>query len=364
MKTRLAIVASCALALVVAGGCGGEKQKVQRNDAGVLVAPLEGTRTKVPRRPIAVATGGGSVWVTSMAGGVLSRVDPRSAKKIGKPLEIDDAPYQMLYAFGKLWVAAFQNDKLFRVDPRTGRVIGHTKVDNRPFGMAAGFGSVWVTSIRGESLRRIDPVSGRPEGRRIELEGLPYKIAAGFGSLWVTDLRDGVVERIDPTSGRRQGRPIRIGGRTCNEAAEARSADEINDVVTDCGAPAAIVAAGRYVWVSNLRGPAVKEGEATDVQVRQGIPNGQVWRIDPETNKIFGGPIPVPVRPLAMAAAGDYLWVIGVETDTLTRIDMRTGRRVGLPIAIGNAPTDVAVGYDRVWVTASKDDRLVSTSAR
>lgn len=359
MKRTPSILICLLLALGLLTGCGGEATKVKRNDAGVLVAPFTGSKTKLPRRPIAVTSGGGSIWVTSMAGGVLSRVNPETGKQVGKPVEIDDAPYQLLYAFGKVWVAAFQNDKLFRVDPDSGKVIGFEKVDNRPFGMAAGFGSLWVTSIRGESIRRVDPASGKPTGPRIALSGTPYKVTTGFGSVWVTNLRDGRVERIDPKTNKVVD-SIRIGGRTCNAAAEARGGDEVNDVVVSCGAPAAIVAAGGYIWVSNLRGPAVQSGEATAVQVKQGIPNGQVWRIDPKTNKAVGAAIPVPVRPLAMASDGKSLWVIGVETDTLTRIDLASAKRVGLPIGIGNAPTDVAVGYDKVWVTDSKDDKLAS----
>lgn len=362
MRRVSLLIAVLAVALLVAG-CGDSETKVKRNDAGVLVAPFNGTKAKMPRRPIAVAAGGGSVWVTSMAGGVLTRVNPETGKKIGKPVTIDDAPYQVLYAFDKVWVAAFQNDKLFQVDPATGKVIKFTKVDNRPFGMAAGFGSLWVTSIRGETIRRIDPATGKPDGPRIPLSGTPYKVAVGFGSVWVTNLRDGVVDRIDPQKNKVVD-SISIGGRSCNAAAEARGGDEINDVVVDCGAPAAVVAAGKYIWVSNLRGPAVKSGDATAVQVRQGIPNGQVWRIDPQTNKVVGKPIPVPVRPLAMAADSKSLWVIGVETDTLTRIDLSTAKRDGLPIGIGNAPTDVAVGYGKVWVPDSKDDKLASLNAR
>lgn len=363
---RLPVTTAVALVLfaaLIAAGCGDDSKQVKRNDAGVYVSAFDGQTTKVPRRPIAVAAGGGSVWVTSMAGGVLTRVDPQTGKKIGKPVTIDDAPYQVIYAFGKVWVTAFQNDKLYRVDPATGRVAGSTKVDNRPFGIAAGFGSLWLTSIRGETLRRISPQTGRPDGPRIKLSGTPYKVATGFGSVWVTDLRDGLVERVDPKTERVLGKPIRIGPRTCNEAAEQRSEDEVNDVVVDCGAPAAILAAGKYIWVSNLRGPAVKKGEATDVQVGQGIPNGQVWRIDPRTNKVVGAPIAVPVRPLAMAGDASSIWVIGVETDTLTRIDTRTGKVDARPIGIGNAPTDVALGYGKVWVPLSKDDRLASLRA-
>lgn len=363
MRRCVALSLALAIAALALAGCGGgDQQKTKRNDAGVLVAPFEGQTTKMPRRPIAVAAGGGSVWVTSMAGGVLTRVNPQTGKKVGKPVEIDDAPYQVLYAFDKVWVAAFQNDKLYRVNPSTGKVIGQTKVDNRPFGMAAGFGSLWVTSIRGETIRRVNPQTGEPDGPRIALSGTPYKVTTGFGSVWVTDLRDGLVDRIDPKTNK-VVQTIRVGGRTCDAAAEQRNEDEVNDVVVSCGAPAAIIAAGKYIWVSNLRGPAVKSGEAKAVQVKQGIPNGQVWRIDPQTNKIVGSPIAVPVRPLAMAGDANSIWVIGVETDTLTRIDTQTGRADQTPIGIGNAPTDVALGYGKVWVPISKDDKLASMSA-
>lgn len=351
----MALVAALAIA-----GCGDSAKKVKRNDAGVLVAPFDGQTTKLARRPIAVAAGGGSVWVTSMAGGVLTKIDPKTGKKDGKPITIDDAPYQVLYAFGKVWVAAFQNDKLFQVDPATKKVIKYTKVGNRPFGMAAGFGSLWVTSIRSESISRVDPSTGEVVGDPIQLDGPPYKVATGFGYVWVTNLRDGTVEKIDPKTDKVVGDPIRIGGRTCNQAAEARSEDEVNDVVVDCGAPAAIIAAGKYIWVSNLRGPAVRTGDATAVQVKQGIPNGQVWRIDPASGKVVGQPIPVPIRPLAMAGNAESVWVIGVETDTLLRIDTKTAKRDVRPIGIGNAPTDVALGYGKVWVPISKDDKLAS----
>lgn len=365
-------LASTVLLLVlfacVISGCGDDEKKVKRNDSGILVAPFDGTTTKVARRPIAVTTGGGAAWVTSMAGGVLTKLNPETTKKDGKPVEIDDAPYQALYAFDRVWVAAFQNDKLFEVDPQTGKVIKSTKTDNRPFGLAAGFGSLWVTSIRNESISRIDPATGRRVGDRIKLSGTPYKVTTGFGSVWVTDVRDGLVDRIDPDTGKVVA-TIRVGGPTCDDVAEEKlrklpeEKRENPIVVTNCGSPAAIIAAGDHIWVSNLRGDPVTKGQATDVQVKQGIPNGQVFRIDPRTNKIDADPIPVPIRPLAMAGDDKSIWVIGVETDSLLRIETQSAKRDELPINIGNAPTDVAIGSGKVWVTISKDDKVAAMSA-
>lgn len=367
-RLKLSSAALCIVALaVMVSGCGGDDKKVKRNDSGILVAPFEGQTTKVARRPIAVTTGADAAWVTSMAGGVLTKLDAETAKKDGKPVEIDDAPYQTLYAFDRVWVAAFQNDKLFQVDPETGKVIKFTKTDNRPFGMAAGFGSLWLTSIRNQTLSRIDPATGKRVGDRIKLSGTPYKVTTGFGSVWVTNVDTGVIDRIDPDSGEIIG-TVRVGS-TCDQVATAKLRDlprqesEYPIVVTNCAAPAAIIAAGKYIWVSNLRGDPVKSGEATDVQVEQGIPNGQVFRIDPKDNSMVGDPIPVPIRPLAMAGDDNSIWVIGVETDSLLRINAQTAKRDELPIAIGNAPTDVALGSGKVWVTLSKDDRVASMSA-
>lgn len=359
MNKRVAASLTILALAVAASGCGDDRAtKVTRNGNDLVVAPFTGQLTDVDERPIAVAAGEGGVWTTSMAGGVLTKIDPQTGKVVGKPTVTDDAPYAVDAAFGKVWVAAFQNDKLIQVDPETQKVIKTTKVANRPFGLTHGFGSMWVTSIRNETVSRIDYDTGEEIGDPIKIDGPPYKIANGFGYIWVTNIRDGEVVKIDPKFNRVVGKPIKIGARKCSEIPVPNPLKPAP--LVDCGAPSAIVAAGKYLWVANLRGKALKKGEGTPTQIKQNIPNGEVWRIDPKTGKAVGDPIPVPIRPQAIAGDDTNVWVVSLGANAITRIDTRTGIRDKLPIDISGQPTDVALGFGKAWFSLSSDDQIAA----
>lgn len=336
--TRVLLLALMTLAMPLAvAGCGDDGKTVKRNEKGIKGTVFDGATVELPERPVAVAAGEGAVWVTSMAGGVLTAVDPVTNKKLGKPVKTESAPYAVEVAFGKVWVATFEKDFIVRVDPKTRKVIDRIKVDNRPFGMAAGYGYMWVTSIRNQSISRLDPETGERVGRRIKLSGIPYQAAPGGGYMWVTNIRDGSIDRIDPQTG------------------------ELVDTVKTGSFPAAITAGGRHMWVVNVRGDGAEGTVGTTGSGSMKPPSGTVWRLDMKSGRKVGPTIGVPIRPQAIAADDENVWVVSVDGDTLLRIDAKTGKRDKLPILIGNAPTDVAVVPDGtqagdVWVTNSKDD--------
>lgn len=347
-RMRITALSLVVLAAVLLAGCGEDDttgKKVVRNDDGILVAPFRGQYIEdLPRRPIAVAAGEGAVWVASMAGGVVSKIDPETNKRVGKPIVTDDAPYSIDAAFGKVWVATFQNDKLIQIDPESRKVVKTTKVDNRPFGMTHGFGSMWVTSIRNESISRIDPATGKRAAPRIQLSGPPYAVTTGLGYVWVTNIRDGLVEKIDPKTNKVVGDPIKTGT-----------------------LPSAIAVAGGSLWVANAKGETnTRKGTGTPAQYdrKEPIKMGSVWRIDPDSGERIGASIETPVRPQAMAADDDWVWVVSVDADTLLQISVKTGKPVGRAIGIGNAPTDVALGFDRVWAPISREDKLAAYDPR
>lgn len=318
-------------------GCGDDKsgKKTVRNDADIVVTEFDGPTYEVPQRPIAVAAGEGGIWVASMAGGVVTKIDPETGKEVGKPIETDDSPYSIDVAFGKVWVATFQNDKLFQIDPESRKIIKTTKLENRPFGLTHGFGSLWVTSIRGETLDRIDPETGEQVGDPIELTGPPHQVAAGLGYLWVTNIRDGKVDKIDPAT------------------------SELVDTYDVGTSPSAVITAAGSVWVANVSRDELVKDPATGRNRIVKRP-ASVWRLDSRSGERIGAPIEVPVRPYAMAGDDEAVWVVSIDADTLLRIDAKTGKREKFPIGIGNAPTDVALGFDRVWVPLSRDDELAA----
>ncbi|MFY9488314.1 MAG: YncE family protein [Solirubrobacterales bacterium] len=333
IRTRALSAILAALLATSLAGCGDDEQstKPKRTDDGILAMPFKGSTVELPDRPIAIASGEGAVWATSMAGGVVTKIDPKTRQPIGEKPTITggEAPYAIDVAFGKVWVANFNSDQIVRIDPDTRKVIDRIDVDNRPFGLADGYGYMWVTSIRRQTVSRLDPQTGERVGKPIKTSGIPYQIAAGEGFIWVTNIRDGVVDKIDPKTGQLVGEPIKAGS-----------------------FPAAIAVAGGYVWVVNVRGDdGFGESKNRD---------GSLWRIDPKSGKRVGASISVPTRPQAIAADDNDVWVISVDVDTLLHVDTKTGKRDATPVLIGNAPTGITLapagGTPGPWVAVSKDD--------
>jgi YVTN family beta-propeller protein len=70
--------------------------------------------------------------------------------------------------------------------------------------------------------------------------------------------------------------------------------------------------------------------------------------IDPSSNKVVA-PVPVGVRPGAVAIGAGAVWVTNLDDQTLSRIDPKT-RVLVRTISLDAAPTGLAVGPNAVWV--------------
>jgi YVTN family beta-propeller protein len=88
-----------------------------------------------------------------------------------------------------------------------------------------------------------------------------------------------------------------------------------------------------------------------------------VQRFQPETFEQgpLGTPTGVGLRPTAIAAGEDAVWVANTGSDTVTRIALRTAGAAPTTeqIRVGDAPVALAVGAGAVWV-ANAGDRTVS----
>jgi DNA-binding beta-propeller fold protein YncE len=94
--------------------------------------------------------------------------------------------------------------------------------------------------------------------------------------------------------------------------------------------PTAIAIGPDAVWVGNA-------GTST------------MGRIDPATNAVVVGAIPLRAVPSAMAAGPNDVWIISRAGDVLQRLDPGTNS-IAQTIEVGDEPTAVAADGDTCWV--------------
>jgi streptogramin lyase len=200
--------------------------------------------------PTSVASGFGSVWVSSERGTTLYRIDPVSNAIVARIDVGQRACGELTIGFGRVWVPPCDdNSKVVAVDPLTNTVVGGyeggyvavatsdaiwggdgtvglVKIDPRsyrvlktavpfPLGLTADnvidvAGSLWVTSedpstgAWGGTIVRIDPATGAVVRRVIV--PLPTStsgvyVASLGGDLWLKGNDSGLLERVDLVSG-------------------------------------------------------------------------------------------------------------------------------------------------------------------
>jgi YVTN family beta-propeller protein len=272
----------------------------------------------VGRKSSGVAVADGFVWVTNLADGSISRIDPRTRRVNtipgqGEPTGVAAAGGSAVIADGSAHkVTAFDSatGALSYPAPLTGRSNGTLQIaggasgiwfadpaarivgkvddflttgtpieqvsvppDRTSFlstyqsfdGLAVGEGAVWVAGDSfGRTVWRIDP-SSRRVAATIPLPFVPGRIAAGEGAVWVTAMLDDTVSRIDPTTNRITA-TIRVG----------RGID-------------GIAAGGGAVWVANSF-------------------DNTISRIDPRTNAVVAK-IPLKSSPGQIATGAGGVWL-------------------------------------------------------
>lgn len=150
-----------------------------------------------------------------------------------------------------------------------------------------------------------DAPQASPTATTTRIGGTPVAVAVGGDAVWVLDQSRGTLASFDAASGRRSGPPVRVG----------RS-------------PLAMAVGEGAVWVLDAA-----EG---------------VRRVDLETGRPAGGPIPVEA-PTGIAAGAGGVWVSSRGGQTVTRIDP-AAQRADQPIDVGGGPADIAVSGSSVWV--------------
>lgn len=142
-------------------------------------------RLRIPGAPTGLVEERGLLWIACSDTGFLFRVDPRTAKPVGKPIRAGTALLTVAAGRGRIWVADSYAGAVNSVDVRTRKVVTRTKLPHVS-DVAVGAGAVWATVDEPSELVRLDPTSGREVGRPLPIDGTASGLATGFGSVWVT----------------------------------------------------------------------------------------------------------------------------------------------------------------------------------
>jgi DNA-binding beta-propeller fold protein YncE len=291
--TPLALVAfGAAVVLLLEGG-------------GVSVSdPIE-----VGRGALRVATGEGSVWVTSEDDRTLTRIDPETRRRAGR-WRFDLPIAAVAAGAGAVWVSSPPSGTVLRLDPDSSRVVARIAVGGEPGAIVVGGGRVWVADEGGSGVAAINPAGNRVFKRGIAPHTSPLRLAVGIGGVWVSSASTGTVRRIDFGTVA-AGEPIRAGP-----------------------GPAGVTVGGGLVWVANSR-------------------SDTVTRVDPSRGTSLA--VPVGDQPGGIDAGTSTVWVANSDDGTVSRIGIEDGEPIGDPIAVGPDPGAIAVGEEAVWVANNGD---------
>ena len=153
-----------------------------------------------PQGELNVVAGAGSIWVTSEAKGVISRVDPATLKVIAT-IPVNPNAFYLAFGLDALWAVSGTEGTIQKIDPATNSVVATTKLGKEPGFLVAGEGAVWVQEQGDGTLARIDAQTAAVTGRVKVGANLKWgDIDAGGGKIWLRTTDDQVFAVIDPAS--------------------------------------------------------------------------------------------------------------------------------------------------------------------
>ena len=254
------------------------------------------------------------------------RVDPRTNRVTARlPMSPSDSELGAV-GDGSLWLTHIAQGTVTRVDPATGRTVASIGVpggDNAPvsMSMAVGPGAVWVDyDLGGTGVVRIDPATNTV-ATAVKLAKTPAGLAASDRAVMVLTRESGVVYQIDPATNR-----VVASIPVCRESKAVAYAAGVFWIGCDEGTLLRIDPVTHRVAATVELGPAT--GSAGGV----GADDGAVWvaglgdvlvRVDPRSNTVVGsGSVTGPAGSYItdMTVGSDAVWLT-TSQGTLVRFD-------------------------------------------
>jgi YVTN family beta-propeller protein len=330
-------VTSAAMASVVAAALvwtalslAGFRQELRLGNGTTIRKPRVTAAIPLSGIPWGVTYDGHRIWVASYFDDRILAVDPETNTEVARiSVPTGKAPYEIVAGQGHVWAGAYGST--LRIDPSTGRASdtgSHMGVEHVGYttGMASGDGSIWLSSEQHDTVLRFDPLTNRVLAR-IRVEN-PTELAFAGGSLWVGGCHkagNAPIYRIDPVS---------------NAVAAT-----IRLPAAGCAGLLAVDGAFLYsVTAQNTKHP-----------------HGSVWKIDINSGRVLGGPLPV-TAPGNLVVYRGVVWVLTREegdiNSFLTMIDA-TSLKVLARMSVGQNAWRIAAGDGSLWVPAMRNGKPV-----
>ena len=276
-------------------------------------------------------------------------------------ITVGKSPCDEIGAYGSLWVANAQSSTLTRIDPRTNKRIGAVKVGYAPCGVVPGAGALWVDGYGTNTVERVDPTTMRrvkiiPAGPAV------WDVAFDGRHVWADDNGDGTVVEIDPHTNRIVRR-VRTGGSPTGIAFAfgsvwvgsngfadrtffrvSATTGKVTRIAPGCRRPAyfAVGATSPDVWVTCVGDESAK---------------GTVLRLDPRTNRVQAR-IVVGVNPGDGTVDGKgRVWIPNKNDGTVSRIDPAANAVVET-VRVGGTPFVANAAFGDVWVPDAAGDTV------
>jgi DNA-binding SARP family transcriptional activator/DNA-binding beta-propeller fold protein YncE len=302
-----------------------------------------------------IAVGGGYVWATSPAEGLVWRIDARPpGQTTSIPLSFGAST--IAYGDGSVWVGNGYDDSVSRIDPRT-RAVTRVATVPAPQDIAVDPRHVWVASgsTAGRSGPLTTPACGSVQsgGRRPDLL-IASDFALQGGEAPTNTAAVATIEAILATHGYRAGR-FRVGYQSCDDSTPAAGGFDDGQ----CLANAASYATDASVVA--VIGPSDSPCALDEIPVSNRAPQGPLALVSPFTTGPFltRHGFAGAAQPLAQFYAGgprNFFRTIGAD-----HIQVAAAATLARRLAVRR----IGVVFNRDGMLQAKEERwFVSVSGR
>jgi streptogramin lyase len=287
-----------------------------------------------------------------IAKAALVRIDPKTNKIAGQPIELGAGGGPVVVGDGSVWVADTRADQIVRVDPTGGIPAIQIPLGSTPVSMVAVEEQKALYVVTPTKLWRVSMETNTATATKI-LPSAAADVGFADGAVWVT--------AGAPPEGPPSGLLIRA-----DPAQLFLTQSQIPE-------PGALAFGSGSVWVRGLDvtrlDPKTSEVTATvDLPLTQQLPfapgdnlieaggslwtvdlNGTIYRVDPTKNEVALPSIATKVPATDMAIGEGAIWVLSRLDASLVRVDLATGQ-TGPTVKLDGDPIAVAAGDGVVWV--------------